>query len=268
VVGTLDLVFERRCGRTVLAHAHATAPLRVGPTFAIDDAAYLILVCTGPGIFGGDTLRQSVHVRSGARVVLVSQSSLQVHPSPADAPATIEHRYGVESGGELHCHWDPVIPFAGARLDQQFAIEADRDARLYWSDAIMSGRASRGEAWQFRELAHRLDLRVNGTLAYLERYRVAPAERRVTRPWIAGGAHYLATTLVQHDGITRDHVESLQRTLSGDESVTAGVDLLDDRLLASRFAGSSGVAFSAARRAARAFACASIFASPDLAVRK
>jgi urease accessory protein len=268
VIGNLDLVFERRCGRTVLAHAYANAPLRVGPTFAAGDAVSLILVCSGPGIFAGDVLRQSVHVKAGARVVLVSQSALQVHPSAADAPSRIEHRYRVDGGGELHCHWDPVIPFADARLHQRFDIDADEDARLYWSDAIMSGRASRGEAWRFHEVVHQLRVRVDGALKYLERYRIAPAERPVTRRWVAADAHYVATTLVHHDGITQEHADALQVSLTGDECVTAGVDLVEERLLASRLVGSSGVSFAAARRAVRAFACASIFGRPDLAIRK
>src|SRR5476651_1730600 len=73
----LELVFERRRGRTVLAHSYAEPPFRVGRAFDLDGAAYVILVSSGPGIFAGDSLRQSIHVGPGARVVLTSQSALQ-----------------------------------------------------------------------------------------------------------------------------------------------------------------------------------------------
>jgi urease accessory protein UreH len=76
----LELVFERRRGRTIIAHAYVEPPFRIGQSFAIDDAAYVIVVCSGPGVFAGDTLRQLIHVERGARVVLTSQSALQVHP--------------------------------------------------------------------------------------------------------------------------------------------------------------------------------------------
>jgi urease accessory protein len=165
----LELVFERRRGRTVIAHAYSEPPYRIGQSFAIDDAAYVIIVCAGPGVFGGDRLRQSIRVGPGARVVLTSQSALQVHPglqevgiaelqggvlcNPAILPscnfAVVRHDYDVEDEGELHCHWDPVIPFADAALVQQFALALLIRAALYWSDALMSGRASRGEAWRF-----------------------------------------------------------------------------------------------------------------------
>jgi len=268
VIGTLDLVFESRGGRTVLAHAYAESPLRIGSTFAVDEAMYVILVCTGPGIFDGDALRQSIHVKHGARVTLTSQSALQAHPSPAATESRVEQRYRVDEGAELHCHWDPVIPFANARLAQRFDIDVAEGGRLYWSDAIMCGRASRGERWQFRHFAHELRLTVDGRLRYLERYGIDPATRPVDRRWVASEAQYVGTTLVRHEEVTTDHAATLQDALNHDESVTAGVDIVEDRLLAARLIGSSGVPFAHARTALRTFACASIFAGPDLAVRK
>ena len=44
----LELAFECRGGRTVLAHAYAEPPLRIGRTFDVDGAAYVILVAPGP----------------------------------------------------------------------------------------------------------------------------------------------------------------------------------------------------------------------------
>src|SRR5436190_14197225 len=109
----LELVFEARGGRTAIARAYAEPPFRIGRSFDVDGAAYVILVCSGPGVFAGDALDLSIRVRPGARVILASQSALQVHPSAASAPAVIRHRYVVEGDGELQAHWDPVIPFAG-----------------------------------------------------------------------------------------------------------------------------------------------------------
>jgi urease accessory protein len=148
--GRLELVFEQRRGRTILAHAYAEPPFRVGRAFQLDDAAYLIVGCTGPGIFAGDALRQSIRVERGARVVITSPSALQAHPTAAAAPASIDHHYVVDDGGELQCQWDPLIPFAGACIVQRFRIELGGSSRLSWGDAIMAGRVRRGEVWKFQ----------------------------------------------------------------------------------------------------------------------
>src|SRR6266851_1348162 len=136
-----ELFFDVRSGRTVLAHSYAEPPFRIGRAFDLHGAAYVIIVCSGPGVFGGDTLRQTVHVARGARVVLTSQSALQVHPSVFSFcnPAVLQSCYSVEADGELHCQWDPVIPFAGARIEQQFDLRIAESSGLYWGDAVMAG---------------------------------------------------------------------------------------------------------------------------------
>jgi urease accessory protein UreH len=267
----LELVFEARHGRTILAHSYAEPPFRVGRAFELGDAAYVIVVCSGPGIFAGDSLRQSVRVGSGARVVLTSQSALQVHPSADSscaAPAVLHHTYAVAEDAELHCHWDPVIPFAASRLDQRFDIQIAESSRLSWSDAVMAGRVCRGEAWCFASLAHELRLRVGAPLAYLERYTVAPADRALQRPWLAGEACYLATSLVRHPDVTIDRVEALHRHVAGLSGVDGGVDLVTARLAVARFMARDGASFGRARTSYRAMTLRSIFGGPELVARK
>jgi urease accessory protein len=263
----LEATFARRGGRTVLARAYVEPPFRIGRTFSIDDAAYVIVVCSGPGVFGGDRLHQRVHVERGARVVLTSQSALQVHPSASLAPALFHHSYVVEDDAELHCQWDPVIPFAGASLDQRFELQIAESARLYWSDALMSGRAARGERWRFHELAHELRLTAGGSLAYRERYRLSP-DREPARTWLARDADYLATALVRHGSVTANHAEELQQEVDRWSRVRGGVDLVEPGLILARFMSPDGIAFSHLRAAFRAFVLDSIFNNSRLAGRK
>ena len=85
----LELAFEQRAGRTILARAYAEPPFRIGHAFDVDGAAYVILVCASPGIFAGDRFDTRVTVGPGARVLLASQSSLQVHPGHDCEPAIV-----------------------------------------------------------------------------------------------------------------------------------------------------------------------------------
>ena len=292
----LELVFERRGARTVVAHAYAEPPFRIGRTFDLGRAAYVIIVCSGPGMFAGDTLRQSIHVGRGARVFLTSQAALQIHPAilpschpavlapcppailPSCRPALLRQEYTVEDEGELHCQWDPVIPFAASRLDQRFDLRIAESSRLYWGDALMAGRVSRGEAWQFQSLAHELRLRIGPALAYLERYTLAPgppspklrraSDRAIERPWMCGGAPYLATALVHHASATAETAGALHREVAAIDGVRAGVDLIAPRLVLARFLAAHGAPFARARASYRTLALESIFGGPELAPRK
>ena len=272
----LDLVFGYRRGRTVLTHAYAEPPFRIGRSLDAGPYAYVILACTGPGVFPGDSLHTHVRVERGARVLLASQAATQVHPATVrlkpdttfenatygnatygnttggnDSLAVLRSEYDVEEDAELDCQWDPVIPFAGARLMQRIDLQIASRSRLFWSDALMSGRLGRGEAWRFDQLRHELRLAVDGSLTYLERYRLTPTSQSVTRPWIAGSAHYLGTTIVHHEDATAARAEKLQQQLDAVRDVRAGVDCLAPHLLVSRLLATRGPQFAAARAALR-----------------
>ena len=143
----------------------------------------MILASSAPGAFGHDCLQVIVHVGCGARVRLTSQSAMQVHPSSDGATAQLQSWYHIEDGAHLHCDWHPLIPFADARIDQRIAVTIAGGGYLYWSDALMSGRQARGERWKFASLAHEIAAVRDGSLEYLERYRItsslAPARLSV-----------------------------------------------------------------------------------------
>jgi urease accessory protein len=262
----LELAFEVRRGRTIIAHAYAEPPFRVR-SFDMGGAACVIIVCSGPGVFAGDSLQQSIHVGPAARALLTSQAALQAHPGNGP-PAVIRHDYRVDRGGELHCQWDPLIPFAAASVSQQFSIDAAADSRLYWSDSLMAGRIARGEAWQFAHLAHELRLRIGGDLKYLERFRLDPRERWSAEPWIAGNAGYFATAIVKHPEARSNAAGALHQDLQGLSSTHAAVDALEDGLIIVRIAGSNGARFAAARRILRHAVSECLFRQADLLARK
>jgi urease accessory protein len=244
----LDLDFVYRNGRTVLAQAYAEPPFRVGRWFAEADGLHMILTSSAPGVFGHDHLEQIVRVRRGARVRLTSQSAMQVHPSPDGAAAHLQSTYHVEDGAHLHCDWHPLIPFAEARIDQRVDVNIDGSGYLHWSDALMSGRCARGERWKFASLANEIVVSRDGAPEYLERYRIQPNTLGVTRPWAAGDASYLGTTLMSGRSIGLGVAERLHNELARFVGVRIAVDQLDERVLLARLLSVSGPPFHGARR--------------------
>jgi urease accessory protein UreH len=244
----LELVFASRRGRTVVAHAYAEPPFRVGACFPDGDGVHLILASSAPGIFGGDVWQQSIRVEPGARVRLTSQSALQVHPSTDPIPARWSASYEVDEDACLHCHWDPVIPFTRARLTQRFDVAVAAGGSLYWSDALMCGRRGGGEAWMFTELAHELRLSIGGVLKYLERYRLIPGERRLSHPWIASSAAYLGTILECGDPEPTS-IEALHTDVNSFGGVRAAASSLEPGLRLVRLMAETGPPFHALRDA-------------------
>jgi urease accessory protein len=247
----LELAFGVRNGRTVLTHGYAEPPLRTGRPFQEGDGLHLILASSAPGLFGGDTMAQTVQVESGATVRLTSQSAMQLHPSPEGTPVVISSTFDVAAGATLSCAWDPSIPFAGVHVRQRIEIAVAAGGRLWWSDAMMSGREGRGERWQFGSFGHELRVRRAGALAYLERYRLDPAVTSLTAPWIADDAGYTGTVLRAGYEDSPATAEAVHRALAVVDGVHGSADVLDDDLLLVRLVAATGVPFHRARHTIR-----------------
>lgn len=248
----LELVFGCRDGRTFLKHAYAEPPFRAGRCLEGRDGAQFIMASSAPGIFGGDSLTQRIVVERGARVRLTSQSALQVHQSPVGDTARLSSTYRVEDDAELRCEWDPLIPFAGSRLEQRINIELAGRAVLVWSDAFMNGREGAGERWAFAGLSYDLKVARNTCLEYVERYRLTPPNQQIDRTWMAGDACYFGTVLASGKVVEASSVVNLHEDLSRFESTRAAADRLDTRLLLVRLMATTGARFHDARALALA----------------
>jgi urease accessory protein len=163
----------------------------------------------------------------------------------------VRGRYFVEEGAALMCHWDPLIPFAGSRLDQRLDLHVAAGGKLYWSDAFIAGREARGERWRFTSLSHELGVWRGDTLGYLERFRIQPADRPVASPWIAADWCYFGTTIVSGEELDPAAAGRLHHELAEAQGVRAAVDAVDPDLLLVRLMASEGVPFHAARTLAR-----------------
>ena len=243
----LELHFALRGGRTVIEHAYAEPPFRVGRAFDVDGALHLIMTTSSPGIFGGDDFDQSIIVGPGARVSLTSQSALQLHGSVDGRFATMRCSYDVSAGASLTCRWDPLIPFPGAKLQNRLRVDVASDASLLWSDAVMSGRQARGERWRFDCLDHELALRRGGDLVYLERYRLEPECGALDSAWVSAGANYFGTILHVGETVAAGETETLHGALQSVSGVVGASDLLTEGVALTRLAAATGIVFHHAR---------------------
>ncbi|MBI2215741.1 MAG: urease accessory protein UreD, partial [Candidatus Rokubacteria bacterium] len=157
--GRLDLVFERRQGRTVLVRCGYTLPLQVlGPVALDDSAAVVSMLNPTGGLVGGDRLAIDVTVGAGAHACLTTPSATKVYRT-AGAPA--EQHVALRVGRGALVEWVPdhTIPFSGASLRQAIDVELADTASLVLVDTWAAGRVARGEAWQFARLESTLSIR-------------------------------------------------------------------------------------------------------------
>ena len=194
VRGYASLAFERRGSRTVLARSRVESPMTVIRPFHLPDGRLVVqLITLGPGLCGGDTLHIDVTAGGGAQVVVTTTAATRVMTMDPDCHAEQHVRLRAEAHASLEYYPAVTIPFPGSALVQTVRVAAEASARVGVLEAWALGRTARGEYLQFRSLASRTTLHVDGTIAYADAMQMDPASSDVASVAILAGRRYVAS---------------------------------------------------------------------------
>ncbi|MGE3911190.1 MAG: urease accessory protein UreD [Chloroflexota bacterium] len=180
-VGELRLEFGARAGKTRLLGMRCRVPFHVGralyPERDWPELAHLLVTMPTGGFVQGDVASMAVTVRDGAQVHLTSQSATRAYRCEA---APIGQRLTLEARGESLLEWwpDPLIPYAGASVDQTLSVTVDERATVLLADCWLAGRIARGEVHQYARLAlTTFAERPDGTLLFRDALRLEPSHQ-------------------------------------------------------------------------------------------
>jgi urease accessory protein len=115
------------------------------------------LASLGGGLVDGDHLTVRVDAGEATTSFLGTQASTKVYRSPRGCSQRLEVR--VAAGAAVAIAPDPVVCFAGARYQQATEVWLAGGASVVLVDGYTSGRAARGERWQFAQYSARTIVR-------------------------------------------------------------------------------------------------------------
>lgn len=159
-------------GRTVIAEAHATSPLRFLRTKfpAERTSAAVCLVTFGGGLVDGDRIDTLVEVEEGATLLVFTQSTTKVFRGAASQSIR------AKVAGRLVLLPDPVAAFKDASYTQRVEVDLTSTGSCLLLDGFTSGRAAFGERWAMKELDVRTTIRENGRLIADDALRLDPSD--------------------------------------------------------------------------------------------
>lgn len=131
--------------RSVITRAVARSPLRILTPANHGHAAWAYVSSLGGGLVDGDAVALRVEIGDGAAAMLATQASTKVYRGGAGQRIHAT----VGAGGLLVVLPDPVVCFAGARLEQSLDVRLGDGASVIIVDAFTCGRAASGERWAF-----------------------------------------------------------------------------------------------------------------------
>jgi urease accessory protein len=147
-------------GRSVVVERRAASPLRLLCPQNAGGAAWTYTSTFGGGLVDGDDVRLRIEVGAGARALVATQASTKAYPCTRGASQAVEAWVGEDA--LLVVLSDPLVPFAGARVDASLAVELQHGATLAAVEGITAGRVARGERWAAARCQTRLRVRREG----------------------------------------------------------------------------------------------------------
>ncbi|MGA7119245.1 MAG: urease accessory protein UreD [Polyangiaceae bacterium] len=253
--GRGSLAFRRSGGKTVLAESFATSPLRLLAPRNHGSGAWVFLANFGGGLVDGDRIDIRVDAEENSTAFVSTQAATKVYRSPNGCSQRLDVQ--AADGAAVAIVPDPVICFAGARYDQEIAISLAPGASLVLFDGYTSGRAARGERWQFDHFESRTTIARGGRSVIVDATRLDPTAGPIApRMGRFDAVLWLVAIGPRFEGVREAMLSPVPFPSPGDSAVVAasslGADVAVVRVAADRFESASRVlrpSFAALSRA-------------------
>lgn len=191
---SLELAYERRGERTVLARRAHRGPLRVqrdlypeGPS-----PCHTLVVHPPGGVAGGDRLALSARLDADAHALLTTPGAGKWYRGHGRW-ASQALRFTVEDGAALEWLPQETIAFDGALAELSCRVELAPQASYLGWEVLCLGRQASGERFLSGELRLGTELWRGEACLYRERGRLRGGDALLTSPVGLGGASVCAT---------------------------------------------------------------------------
>lgn len=235
--GKLDLTYDRRGGRTLIAESRVQAPLKVQRSFYPEgqDVCHTVVLHTAGGIVGGDRLCQNIRLKPHTQVLTTTAAASKIYRSNGlQAQQTVY----IEIAEGACLEWLPqeTIAFDGAIYRQDLRIElAPKASWLGW-EIVRFGRTARGERFVKGEWRSNLEVWRNGVPLWIDRQYFPASETRFESPHGLGGYPVVGTLAWVGESVSAEMLEKARSGWQGAGEM--GVTRLNEGLLC-RYRGRS-----------------------------
>ncbi len=151
-----------------------SAPFRVVPVGQTksDNAAYLMIMSSSPGILNGDRYDLRVKVEENARLQLQSQSYQRLFHMDGEATQLMQIELADNSGFSFVPH--PVVPHKNSTFKSITKVEMGTNCAFLMSEIITCGRKLHGEVFAFKHFQNLIEIRHQNRLIFKDNVLLQP----------------------------------------------------------------------------------------------
>jgi urease accessory protein len=213
-------------------------------------AAWTYTSTFGGGLVDGDDVRLAVDVGAGAQALVATQASGKAYPGTAGARQATHAT--VAEGAVLALLSDPLVLYAGARVESLVEVDLEAGATLAMVEGLAAGRVARGERWAASRCQTRVRIRRVGAPVLDDALLLDPSQGEVAARM--GPFDAWATIVLVGPAVREASRELLERSrpshhLSSEVEAIETVAPLDDGCLVRIAARSTAILSSRVRAA-------------------
>lgn len=195
--GIARIALDDAGGRTRLAEAFASGSAKLRFPLATRGAVEATVLNTSGGLTGDDTFRLAARARAH-RLTVTTQACERVYRSEGPV-ATVTQSLAVGTGAVLRFLPQPTILFDGGSLARRTVLDVEGGGTATLCEALVLGRAAMGESVARLRVRDRVEVRVDGRLAFVDALRLDDAALARART-AAGLGNARAIGIVVHRG--------------------------------------------------------------------
>ena len=186
-LGELELDFEHRHGRTIVARSRHQGPFVVQSAFYPEGApCHLYLLHPPGGLVGGDRLELGIRCARGSHALITTPAAGKIYRSAGDETHVQQH-IRIAGGATVEFLPAECIVFDGARCSSATHLELESGAAVLAWEAWVMGRPASGHTFQTGLLRQSMEVTLDGRPIIWERNHVHGAGAWLHAPWGLGG---------------------------------------------------------------------------------
>lgn len=140
----------------------------------------LLLMCSSPGIMGGDSLQQDIHCEEGADFKYFTQSFNKIHPILHEGTISKQIcNFTLEEDARFFYIPHPTIPYKKSSFEASNTIRMKSSSHLIWGDIISGGRIHSGERFELTKYHTKTKIFRDGRLILFDNQLIDPKNQPV-----------------------------------------------------------------------------------------
>jgi len=166
--GHAYLAVEKVSGQSAVTSTWSSSPIKILVPQSRGVSAWAFTSSFGGGLVAGDQTRLELNIGKNACAFVGTQASTKIYRNPSRLPCSHATHATLGENSLLVIAPDPVQAFADSAYTQCQEFHLAPEAGLVLADWFTSGRAARGERWDFSHLQSRNEVFIAGQRVFLD----------------------------------------------------------------------------------------------------